>query len=402
MPKFKYIAKGIGQDTLTGLLEAENEDRAVASLQQQGLFPIQIIKEAETVQAFQGAKRHRIKKKELSLFIRQLYDMISSGVSLLKALEIVESQIQGKAFKEVVQYLIGAVRGGQKFSEALRAFPSIFSPFFVNLVRSGEASGALDQVLMRLADFAEAQEETQSRVKAALAYPVFISAVGFCVIFILLAFVVPRMAGIFEDLGQRLPFLTKLMILVGHWIGLWWWLIIVAFILMGMGLKMQLAKRESLRFWQKLLFNLPFFGTVHRGGEIARFARTLHMLLANGIPLIQALEIVEDTVTNVSFQDEIKDLRTGLSRGERIRDRLQKSRFLPINVVNMLIIGEETGQLERTLNRTAESFEKRVERDIRLATSILEPVMILVIGSVVGLIAMAMLLPIFQINFLIR
>ena len=402
MPKFKYIAKGIGQDTLTGLVEAENEDRVVASLQKQGLFPIQIIKEKETVQAFQGTKSNRIKKKELSLFIRQLYDMISSGVSLLKALEIVESQIQGKAFKKVLQHLIGAVRGGQKFSEALRAFPSIFSPFFVNLVRSGEASGALDQVLMRLADFAEAQEETQSRVKAALAYPVFISAVGFCVIFILLAFVVPRMASIFEDLGQSLPFLTKLMILIGHWIGLWWWLIILAFILMGMGLKTQLSKREGLRFWQKLLLDLPFFGAVHRGGEIARFARTLHMLLANGVPLIQALEIAEDTITNVSFQEELKDLRTGLSRGERIRDRLQKSRFLPVNVVNMLIIGEETGQLERTLNRIAESFEKQVERDIRLATSILEPVMILVIGSVVGLIAMAMLLPIFQINFLIR
>ncbi|MBI1883662.1 MAG: type II secretion system F family protein [Chlamydiae bacterium] len=402
MPLYKYIAKGVGGETTTGTLEAESEDRVALTLQNQSLFPLRIEREMEQVALSPKAKRHKIKKRELSQFIRQLYDMIGSGVTLLKALELVESQTEGKVMNEMLKSLVSSVRGGQKFSDALRAFPAIFSPFFVNLVRSGETSGTLDQVLMRLADFAEEQEEMRSKIKAALAYPVFVMCVGIFVICILLTVVVPRMSGIFEDLGQSLPFLTSLLVSFSHGVIYYWWLIVFFAIGIGAAFKMHRRKYEGKLFWDRMRLKLPFFGDIHRDTEIARFTRTLHMLLVNGIPFVQALEVVEETIENVIFKEEVRDLRTGVSRGERIRERLKKSGFLPANLINMLVIGEESGQLEKTLKRIAESYERSIDRDIKLATSLLEPVMIVMIGGVVGVIAFAMLLPIFQINFLIR
>ncbi|MBI1870000.1 MAG: type II secretion system F family protein [Chlamydiae bacterium] len=402
MPKFKYVAKGVGEGTVTGVLETESEDRVVSHLQKQGLFPIHIEKEIEVNGPVQKVKSLKIKKKEISQFIQQLYDLISSGVTLLKALELVQEGVYGKTFKEMLGFLIASVRGGQKFSDALKVFPSIFSPFFVNLVKSGEASGALDQVLMRLSDFAEAQEEIRSKVKAALAYPVFVCSVGLFVIGVLLTVVIPRMAGIFEDMGQNLPFLTQALISVSHGMIFYWWVLALMIALLVAGFRMHRAKREGHIFWDQVKIKIPFLGVIHRDTEIARFARTLYMLLSNGLSFVQSLEIVHDTIGNIIFREEIHALRLGVSRGERMRERLKKSKFLPSNLINMLVIGEESGQLDKALKRIAESYERALDRDVKLATSLLEPVMILVIGGIVGMMAFAILLPIFQINFLIR
>ena len=402
MPRFQYTARGIGQETLQGSLEAENAESAAETLQKQGLFPIQIATESQDVSSGKISTHQKIKRRDFTLFIRQLYDMISSGISLLSSLELVEAQVQNRAFKQILQQIIFGVRGGQKFSETLRMYPAVFSNFFVNLVRSGEASGALDQVLMRLADFSDNQEEIRTKVKAALAYPIFVCTVGLGVIVVLLTFVVPRMSGIFEDLGQDLPLLTKILVNISHGIRIFWWAFAAIFIVMIFVLRISTVRQEIIRFWEKIVIRLPLFGVIHRDREIGRFSRTLSMLLSNGVPLIQALEICEETLTNLIFRGEIRALIGGLRRGERMRDRLKKSKFLPLNVINMIAVGEETGQLERSLNRIADSYEKTLDRDVKMATSLMEPVMILIIGGLVGLIAMAMLLPIFKINFLIR
>jgi general secretion pathway protein F len=402
MPRFQYTARGIGQETLQGFLDAENEESAAENLQKQGLFPIQIVLESKDAFTGKAFGHQKIKRRDFTLFIRQLYDMISSGISLLSSLELVESQVQNRAFKQILQQIISGVRGGQKFSETLKMYPAVFSNFFVNLVRSGEASGSLDQVLMRLADFSDNQEEIRTKVKAALAYPVFVCTVGLGVIVVLLTFVVPRMSGIFEDLGQELPLLTKILVNLSQGVRVFWWVFAAIFIAMIFVLRISAVRQEMIRFWEKTVIRLPLFGVIQRDREIGRFARTLSMLLSNGVPLIQALEICEETLGNLIFRGEIKDLIAGLRRGERMRDRLKRSKFLPLNVINMIAVGEETGQLERSLNRIADSYEKTLDRDVKMATSLMEPVMILIIGGLVGLIAMAMLLPIFKINFLIR
>lgn len=401
MPQFKYIAKGIGADSVTGVMDAQSQEEAIALLQARGLFPIQMSCDEEA-QSSPVSRRYRMKKKDFSQFVRELYDMISSGVTLLRALELVESQAHGKAFKEILKGLLAAVKKGEKFSDALGLYPSVFTHFFVNLVRSGEESGALDQVLMRLADFAEAQDEMRSKVKAALAYPVFVSVVGFGVVGVLLTFVVPRMSGIFEDLGQRLPFLTNLLIHFSRGARVYGWMFFVGIAFGFIAFKKHRSTHEGQLFWEKRLLKVPFFGKIHRDSEIARLSLTLHMLLANGVSFTRSLEVVQGTLKSVILEEEIQGLLAAVSKGERIRERLKKSEFLPINVVNMLGVGEESGELERSLKRIAESYERLVDRDIKLATSLLEPVMILIIGSVVGLIVMAMLLPIFQINFLIK
>jgi len=402
MPRFQYTARGAGQETLQGVLEAENEESAAENLQKQGLFPIRIVAESKDLFKSKISGQQKIKRRDFALFIRQLYDMISSGIPLLNSLELVESQIQNKSFKHILQQIISGVRGGQKFSETLKMYPAVFSNFFVNLVRSGEASGALDQVLMRLADFSDNQEEIRTKVKAALAYPIFVCTVGLGVIVVLLTFVVPRMSGIFEDLGQDLPLLTKILVNLSQGVRVFWWIFAAIFAALIFVLKIPSVRQEIIRSWEKIVIRLPLFGVIQRDREIGRFARTLSMLLSNGVPLIQALEICEETLSNLIFRSEIKTLIAGLRRGERMRDRLRKSVFLPLNVINMIAVGEETGQLERSLNRIADSYEKTLDRDVKMATSLMEPVMILIIGGLVGLIAMAMLLPIFKINFLIR
>ncbi len=401
MPQFKYTAKGIGSDVVEGVLEARSEEEAIALLQTQGLFPLQMSSDLSGLSSSQPHS-YRMRKRDFSLFVRQLYDMLSSGVTLLRALEIVESQAQGKDMKEVLNGLLNSVRKGERFSDALRLYPLIFNHLFVNLVRSGEASGALDQVLMRLADFAEAQEEMRSKVKAALAYPIFVSVVGFGVIGVLLGFVVPRMSGIFEDLGQRLPFLTSVLIYVSHAVSVYGWILLIAAVFGFLAFKKHRKTEEGSIFWEKLFLRIPFFGEIHRDSEIARLTRTLHMLLANGVSFTESLEIIQGTLKSMILEREIENLAEGVKKGERIRERLKKSKFLPVNVVNMLTVGEESGELEKSLKRIAESYERLLDRDIKLATSLLEPVMILIIGSVVGFIVMAMLLPIFQINFLVK
>lgn len=402
MPQYKYTAKGAGENVIHGTLDAKNEEAVLHQLEKQALFPLSITLADGAIAPTLETSPHKLKKHELSSLTRQIYDMISSGVSLLKALEIVESQSHNKVLKGILETLIQSVRQGQKLSEALKSFPAVFPPFFISLVRSGEESGSLDQVLMRLADHAESQEELRSKIKAALAYPVFVLAVGLFVIAILLTFVIPKMSGIFEDLGQSLPLLTRVLVGISQWISQFWWFLGTLGLALSLGFRRHYAGPEGKRFWQGALLKLPFFGKMHRDTEMARFARTLHMLLANGVPFVRALEIVCEAASDVSFKEQILDLQQGLGKGERLREGLKRAPFLPPNLVNMLIVGEESGQLERSLKRIAESLERSIDRNVKLGTSLLEPLMILIIGSFVGLIALGMLLPIFQINFLVR
>ena len=406
MPHYYFQAKGFDGKVVSGSLDAQNEEVVVALLERQGLFPVKVwLNETGTFHRtlkMEPAEALRLSKRDATTFIHQFYDLISSGVSLVRGLEIIHKEASSPILKRVLQVLIENVKAGQRLSDALRLFPKTFSPFFVNLIRSGEASGSLDQVLLRLSQYYESQDEMRSKIKTAMAYPLFVFMVGIGVIIVLLVFVVPRMSNIFSDLGQNMPWVTKVLIGLSSGLVVYGWIVVLLAILIFFFFRSHLSSQEGRKFWENIRLKLPILGKIHHENEISKFARTLHMLLSNGVVIVQALDIAASVLTDHTFRDELLKLKEELGRGKRVRDVFGRSAFLPPHVMHMMMIGEETGQMERSLLRIADSYERSVERSLKMGTALLEPVMILLIGSFVGFIAFAMLLPIFEVNFLIR
>ena len=402
MPIYSFRAREIGSEIKSGTIETENEARVVLELEKKGLFPIEI-KQIRSNLSLQLKKTGtKIRHKDLSLLMQQLYDLVSSGIGIIHALELIQAQTQKKDIKKVLASIIDEVRGGKHLSEAMSIYPDSFSPLIINLIRSGEISGALEKVLRRLADFYEQHDDIRTKIKAALAYPIFVTSVGILTIVVLLVFVIPRITSIFVDVGQSLPLITRFLITTSNFLADYWWIFAALIVGLIWSLRSLSFNETGKRLIDRLILRMPIFGDLRIKNDVARFSRTLETLLSNGVPILQALELVKDVLNISLFQDELRTIKEKVSQGARLKECISNSRFLPITTANMIAIGEESGQLENSLKRVANSYERAIDRQLKLATSLLEPILILIIGSIVGLIVMAILLPIFQINFLIR
>jgi type II secretion system protein F len=406
MPRFVYKAKKGPKDIAEGVIDAESESQALLKIGALGLFPLSIRQEGKTAETTTGPAAvkffGRIKTSDLSVFTRQLADLLESGMTIVNALDILARQTGNKKLKNIIGEVRDYIKGGNTLSAALNIYPNVFSPLYVSMIHSGEASGTVEGVLNRLADFLEEQEEFKTKVQAALAYPILMASVGIATVVVLLIFVMPRVVGIFEDLGQQLPLITMALLAVSNFIRMYWYIAIAAMLLVIFMVRQANRTSEGKALIDRVKNNAPLVGDLLKKTDIARFSRTVGTLLSNGVTILQSLEIVEGIVSSNLAKKDIRGAFIRVRDGAPLARALAAGAYFPIFVTNMIAVGEESGQLERALLKVADSYERETDKMIKIISSLLEPLMILAMGLVVGFIVISILLPIFQISLIAR
>jgi general secretion pathway protein F len=408
MPVYEYSALNKAGKTVKGIIDADSLAAARNKIRQTGNYPVDIQETVPVSKGVRGRKppqfrlAQRVRQQEVSIATRQLATLLGAGIPLVSALNGLIEQTSNPAFKRIIAQLKDSVNEGNSFTSALAEHPRLFSRIYVNMVKSGEASGSLDVVLEQLAEFGEAQQNMKSRIRAALLYPSFMAVVGIVVLFLLITFIVPSITKVFEDTQQALPLPTTILIGLSGFLAEFWW----AFLLLVTGavilLRYAVQQPYGRRVWDRLKLTLPLFGDLNTKIASARFGRTLGSLLQSGVPLVQALHIVKNIFNNVHLTRVIDEATEELEKGRSLSNVLKKSRwFLPM-VVQMISVGEQSGALEKMLDKVADSYEREVETKVMALTSMIEPVMILVMGLLVSFIVVSILLPIFEMNQLIR
>lgn len=410
MPTFKYKAKK-GPDEITeGFVEAAHQHIAVNKVIQLGLTPIDVIL-SEVSTNKQASKSRmkpavsllkRISRNDISLFTRQISDLVDASVPILRSLQIVSRQTKNPHFKSRIDAMYNFVKDGGSFSLALAQHADIFSTLYINMVKTGEVGGQQEKVLTRLADFLEKEQESHSKIKSSLAYPALILAVGFLTIFVLLTFVIPRLSIMFDDLGQELPLPTIILMNVSWFFSKYWWLMISFFIVSGIYFKKWVNSPTGRVQFDQFKLKIPFFGHFTKIVEVSRFSRTLGTLVENGVAITTALNSVWAIIENRVLQEEVKQISQDVTNGSSLNEALRKGTFFPEMAMNMISVGEETGRLDRGLYKIADNLEREVDETVKTMISLLGPLVLVVIVTIVGFVVIAMLLPIFQMNLLIQ
>lgn len=394
---YKYQAKKGPSEIIANTMEAESTDEVVNKLTQQGYFPIQVeplvgFKETDVkAGGFFGSVRPR----EVNIFTRQLASLIRAGVPLLRALNVIVEQTENNNLKNIVAQVVSEVKDGRLFSEGLGRYPKIFPPLYCSLIKAGEDSGSLDKVLMRLAEHREKMEVIKSHIRSALIYPSVILVVGILTVAIMMTMVVPQLKSVFSTIGQSLPWTTELLLGISDFMRVYWYLVLigVVFILIA-GRGLILIEKAA---FDEIKLNLPMIGNFIKKSELGKFSQTLGLLINTGIPILAAMEITIPTLSNVVLQKELKKVSEGLKGGTSFANGLKQSgrKYFTPFMVNLIAVGEEGGQLDNTLAEIGASYERDTEESIKIGLSLVEPILILGMGLVVGFIVISMLLPIF-------
>ena len=409
MPKYFYKAKKGPEEIIEGEIEAETPDQVVRILDQKGLSPVNIVEKGEGVSPDQkerdGQRRepalsHRkVRAKDIDAFTWQLASLVKASVPILRSLTLISQQTENGALRLVVDDLKNQVKDGKTLSESMRHYPKLFNNLFLSMVKSGEQGGVLDEVLYKIAEHREKEQKMRRKIQSAMAYPLVMLVVGIGTIFVMLTFFMPKFIGIFERMGRELPLPTQIVIGLSHFMSQYWMWFIFAFgfvfIIFG---RVQPSSKKKF-FIDLVKLHTPFVKQFIRDAEIAKFCRTLGMLLKNGLPVYESLSLSTLTLDNDVLRKQLemtgKDI---VNQGITLSACLKKVKIFPNFAINMIAVGEEGGKLEEALSGVAEAYEKEVEQAIGIMTSLLEPLLILAIGGIVGFIVFAMLLPIFDIG----
>lgn len=342
--------------------------------------------------------RGRVRTADLAAFNRQMADLLGSGIALVKALTIMAKQTPNERLRQIITQINTDVQGGATFADALGSHPSLFSKLYVAMVRSGEAGGNLDEVLQKLADYSESEEELKGRITSALAYPTVMIVAGTGAVIVMFVYVVPKIVGTFRELNQALPGPTLLLIAISDVFQNYWYIVLGLLAAAIVAAYNWVRTDVGRATWHRWQLRIPIFGDLVAKREVARFSRTLGSLLKNGVSILTALGITRDVLTNSIVKTEVDRVIEEITQGASIATPLRDSVIFPPVVVNMMSVGEETGQLEHVLLRISASFELEVDRRIKTLTSLIEPLIIVAIGCVVAFIVVAMLLPIFSLD----
>ncbi|MBI5873950.1 MAG: type II secretion system F family protein [Candidatus Omnitrophica bacterium] len=402
MPRFHYIAKSRPNEVTQGDIEAKSEQEAVAKLTRMGYFPISVTTELFFLEKKSFFGFRKIPSKEIVLFTRQLASLLESGVNVIKAIHIISNQAQNKYLKIVLDDVAHRIKDGKTLSESFSVYPHLFSDLYRAMIHTGEVGGTLAVTLKNLSDFIEKEDEFKNSVQASLIYPLFILIVGIVTVLVLILFVIPRLVSMFEDMGQLLPLPTRILIAVSDYLQKNGWLVsLVIFVLV---LFVRRVVRSPLGRLSLDRFRIEAFllGQIILKAEVSRFMRTLSLLLSSGIPITQALEISASVLENTVLKSEAENFKEEIRGGLSLSSALKKSKFFPEFVTSIVMIGEESGSLDKSLLRVAVDFEKELSRALKTLIQIMEPAVILAMGLVVGFIVLSMLLPIFQINLIVR
>ena len=408
MPVYEYTALDPGGKKRRGIIEADSLASARQKIRQGGGYPVDI---SETVPKGRSRKTGslfslqfgpRVRQQEIHLITRQLATLLEAGIPLVQALNGLIEQTGNRTLKTIIAQIKDSVNEGNTLTAALSEHPRLFSRIYVNMVRAGEASGSLDVVLERLAEFGENQQALKSRITAALIYPIFMAVIGTGVLFMLITFIVPGITKVFENSQQALPMITILLIRVSSFLQHYWWLLLLALTSLFLLLRFSLRRPAGRRLWDRMKLTLPLLRDLNIKLASARFGRTLASLLQAGVPLVTALQIVKNILNNVLLAEVLERACEELEKGKSLSGILRGNRWFPPMLVQMIGVGEQSGALEKMLSRAADSYEKEVEARIIALTSLIEPVMIIGMGVAVAIIVISILLPIFEMNQLIR
>lgn len=408
MPVYQYKGlQGSGKSAV-GVVDAESPKVARAKLRKGGVFPIEVIEQNQTIDATgrevaQSAGGTRtLHAQDLAILTRQLGTLLVAGLPLVDALGILIEQPDSKSAQALLSDIREQIREGGAFSVALESYPNDFSGIYVHMVRAGETSGALDQILLRLADFLESQAMLRSKVTNAVLYPVLMLIVGVAVLFFLMIFVVPTITAVFTDLHQVLPWPTRLLIAVSRFLGQYWIALILGGLLLAMGLRRLLNTPAGREQADGLLLRLPLIGSVARMIAISRLVSTLATMLASGVQLLDALDVTKRVMNNLVLEQAVDVARGSIREGESIAEPLKRSGVFPPLVTHMIGVGEKSGEMEGMLQKISQIYDGEVDRIVTRLTSLMEPIMIVLMGAVVLFIVLAILLPIFQMSQMVR
>lgn len=405
MPIFEYIGIDSKGKKASGTIDAENDRAARTKLRRMGVFPTSLGVEGQMKEKAGFGMRidvskylQRVKVQDIAVMTRQLSTLISANIPLVDSLTALVEQLENPKLKSIVARAREKVTEGLKLSDSLRGYPKIFSDVYVNMVAAGESSGALDTVLARLADFTEGQAKLRSKVMGAMVYPIIMAVVGVALTVFLLTSVVPQVATMIEESGKALPLPTRLLMGVSGSLVSWWFIYLLIVPIIVFSIKKYLKTPGGRAWWDRKVLKLPLFGKLTRMVIIARFSRTLSTLLSSGVPLLAAMDIVRNLITNSRLRTVIEQTRDNVREGQSIAEPLKRSGEFPPLVTHMIAVGEKTGELERMLERIADTYDTEVEGTVGTMTTILEPVMILVMAGVVGFIVLSIMLPMLELQ----
>jgi len=400
MPNYYFKAKKGPQDVIEDTLVAENEQMVLAEISRRGYLPvtIELVKKKKALGKSRMFIRKKIKVNDLALFSRQLSDLLGAGLPLFRAINILLEQTESPVLKNVISQLRDDIKEGKSLSDSMRRQKKVFPPIYASMIKAGEMGGFLEKVLEDLAAFSEKDVEVRAKISSAMLYPSLVAIIGSGAVIFMMAYVVPMMMTMFEETGQQLPLITRILIAISDFFRNYWWVLIACFGMGAIFLKRVKKSGEGRFRMDRAKLTLPVMGELIRKSEISRFARTLGALLMNGVPMLPSLEVIQENISNTVLAAEVKRASEEIKRGGALGNVLRKSPYFPGAMTNMIAIGEESGHVEQSLIKIATAYDREIDEVIHKFTTLLEPLMILVIAGFVLFIIIAILLPIFQMN----
>jgi type IV pilus assembly protein PilC len=377
-----------------GELAASSKDEVIALLRKQNILPINVSAKPKDIKLQLFAEK--ITDKDVVILTRQLATMIDAGLPLVQCLDILGSQTENKALAKVVGQVRSDVESGATFADALKKHPKVFDNLYVNMVAAGEAGGILDTILQRLAAYMEKFAKIKRQVKSAMIYPAVILFVAIAVVSLLMVVVVPMLAAMFADMGQALPWPTRIVLAISNFMKSFWWLMIIAIVGMFFGLRQFRRTEKGLTLTDGIALKVPVFGSLIQRVSVAKFTRTLGTLLTSGVPILEGLLIVSRTAGNKIVEIAVLTTRQSVSEGKTLAEPLSKAKVFPAMVTQMIAVGEATGALDNMLNKIADFYDEEVDSAVASLTALLEPMLMVFLGVTVGFVIIAMYMPIFQ------
>ncbi len=397
MPLFGYEAVDNKGRTLKGSMEADTEQLVLAKLHEQGLHVVRVEQQREKTKLFSGlGKSKKPKLQALVLFTRQFATMIDAGIPILRCLDILHTQTKDAALKNAIDATRKDVKSGLALNEAMEKHPLVFSDLFVNMIRAAEVAGILDQILDRLATFLEKDLEVRQKIKSAMMYPVMVLVFSFLVLVAIFMFVLPKFKEIFASMNVEMPTMTKVLFSASDFAIAYWWAIAGALAGVAFAVKAYIRKPKGRYQYDWLKLRFPIFGELALKLAVARFARTLGVLISSGVPLMRTLEIVGQTSGNQVLAQAIEGTRQSIREGQPLSAPFAATGLFPSMVIHMMDIGEESGRLSEMMVKIADFYEQEVDATIKGLTSMIEPLLIVFLGGVVGFIAISIMMPMFK------
>jgi len=405
MPTFSYKAIDISGNDVKGIIESVNQDKVIIQLQQESLIPIEVNRVTSDLKIPFSLKQYLVKRitsKEFTSLVRHLSILLDAGIPIDKSFATLKEEIKNQQLKNILLDIEDKIKKGKSLSEAFAYHPKIFSEVFVNMIKAGETGGVLDEVVETLATYTEKEDELKERLITMMIYPLLLVSMGLITIFFLFNFVIPKFVTIFAKMSSTLPLPTQLLIIISTFINKYWWLLLLVSVGIGLLLNNFLKSPKGKVIFDKIKLQFPVIGDLIYKTTISRFALTLGVLIKSGVPILEALNMTKQTVKNKVISEAIKDIHIDVKHGKNISDSLNQSGIFPPLLIQAVNVGERTGKLNIMLIKIATGYDREVENGIKRVMVLFEQIIILGMGLFVGFIVMAMLMPIFKMNFILE